>query len=342
MIKKNLLTTLVFILFNVSLTFSQYNVIGLDALGLFNGYFKASYERSFSKHLSFAINYENAEYASGTTGSLNSQTKVYSLTGWGIIPEARFYPLTKKKQAPRGFFLGLHYRYRELSENYTGKDFSTMQASLFSSPTAPSPNLDITTKATASNYGLTIGYKFNAGPIILEPLFGFGSGSGKYEQPNERSKIDPFYKDDQAILEDALRAQIKVGFYFPQMKPHEEIIENPAYEIDKSLAADSMIMFKIYRPGKLIGLVMAYNVFINEEKVARMSNSSYEMVKLPYSDYAKITASTEDQVSLQVPLVPGGIYYLECKIGMGLLVGRPKMKIVDPATGQEAIDKIKH
>jgi hypothetical protein len=150
--------------------FSQYNVIGIDFPHGITGKFKPSFERSIGKHFSALINYESGIYATGTTGNLSSQTEVYRLTGKGWMPGVRYYPFVKKKTAPLGFSLGLYYRRMNFEESYTGEIRSNNP---FTPPNTQTVNIN--SKAKSSNYGFTMAYKFNAGPVIIEPLVGFGS-----------------------------------------------------------------------------------------------------------------------------------------------------------------------
>jgi hypothetical protein len=52
--------------------------------------------------------------------------EVLKVTGWGLMPEFRFYLTTEKKPAPLGLFIGVYARERFFREAY---DFKNVQVS---------------------------------------------------------------------------------------------------------------------------------------------------------------------------------------------------------------------
>jgi len=198
---------------------AQYSCIKIGVLGAPLKVLRASYELSFLKHFSASIGYEIGEYRTGTYSDFSSPlyTQNYSVTkGWGIMPEIRYYPFIRSKPAPNGFFIGLHYRYKNLSETYTGKDNS------ITSPTHTSKDtITITSDAIVSNYGIDVGYKATLKHFTIETLIGFGAAQGNWKSPNQRDRIESIYRANAANFGDALRLELSIGFVFPKIKANK-------------------------------------------------------------------------------------------------------------------------
>ena len=192
-------------------SFSQYYVVGIDIPQGFIGIAKPSIERTFGDHFSVLLNYETGNYSEGSTGGINSQSVVYQNNGKAIMPGFRYYPFIKKRVAPKGLSIGLYYRYFWLEETYAGEDYSADRNSFQSNQR---PNANVKTKGNVSNFGFSFAYKFFAGPVIFEPLIGFGTSKGEWDTPNEREKIDPFFNTQLTDFQFSGRVEIKVGFYF--------------------------------------------------------------------------------------------------------------------------------
>jgi hypothetical protein len=117
------------------------------------------------------------------------------------MPEARYYPFTKRKPAPLGFFVGAHYRYRILQEEYHDN------------------GINITSHGHAHDIGLNAGYKVGAGRFIFDFLAGYGAGGGKWtSSTGDRSMIDSFFRDDFTDFTNFIRLEASVGFTFPKVK----------------------------------------------------------------------------------------------------------------------------
>lgn len=133
---------------------AQYNVVKVDGLSLLfpnPRVFRPSYERSVGRHFSFLATFETGRYDLGEAsagGGMNMIT-VYEVTGWGIMPEVRYYPFTGgRKVAPVGFFIGLHYRYKFLKEDYNEY------------------GIHVTSRGHSHDLGVNAGYKLRAGRFI--------------------------------------------------------------------------------------------------------------------------------------------------------------------------------
>jgi hypothetical protein len=201
--------------------FSQYLTTKIDLFGLLSPKLRVirpSVEFAFSKHFSAGIVYENGKYNYGTFESTHvPEREVYNITGWGIMPELRYYPFTRKRSAPFGFFIGTHFRYRQLVEKYTGIDVLANPGS-----SVQYIYTNFNTKATAYNYGVHFGYKANIHIFSFETLLGFGGAKGQWETPNDRDHLDETFRTDLSDFGQSLRLEISLGITLPKVKAKQE------------------------------------------------------------------------------------------------------------------------
>jgi len=196
--KKALLTSLLLSAFFISN--AQTNVIKIDMFGMLAMNRKnISIERTFKNKFSARLSYEHQEYA---TGERNDQ-QVYELTGKGVIPEFRYYPFTKNKPAPFGFYIGSSFRYISVNEQYY--------------PT------EVDLSGNVFNYTFISGYSTHAERIVFDFLVGYGSGKVSGLDEDKRNEIDDFFADDKLdMLKANLRIEVSIGFYFPEFRQKKD------------------------------------------------------------------------------------------------------------------------
>lgn len=203
-----------FFLFNFySLSsYSQRNAIMIDIFG-FPSRFpqvtvgRISYERSFSKNFSAVATFEFGKYYlsegydSDFMISTQSLYERYSLTGVGTMLQGRYYPFTKGRVAPAGFFCGLHTRFRPLKE----KLYQEQQSG---------PARDEKGNFNIVDYGFHLGYKMLPKAFKIEILAGYGANTYSATLTNI-----PAYdrKGFTSFLANA-RIEVSLGFVFPQIK----------------------------------------------------------------------------------------------------------------------------
>ena len=74
------------------------NVINLNLTSLAIAHYGLSYERVVAERMSLRLGAQLASY------SLSAGDNKFDMSGWGILPEFRYY--VSKKGAPRGYFVG--------------------------------------------------------------------------------------------------------------------------------------------------------------------------------------------------------------------------------------------
>jgi hypothetical protein len=194
----------------------MYYVVKLDVVGLPSDLrvIRPSIETTITHNITALLYYENGKYATGTTqqGTSGTPHEVYKLTGWGLMPELRYYIFSKNNKAPYGFFAEAFFRFRKVEEKYDGEDKTTYNGS------SSQKKIHILTYGTAYNDGVDIGYKWARGNLIAELLAGYGVAWGKWEEENDRNQIPEFYKVNLSDATNALRYEISIGLIFPTYK----------------------------------------------------------------------------------------------------------------------------
>jgi hypothetical protein len=108
----------------------------------------------------------------------------------------------------------------------------------------------------------------------------------------------------------------------------------PAYQKVGHIPADMAIVY-IYRPGG-IGAAVTYDVKVGETVITSLSSGGY----YPYlakPGELELWARTESKSSVTLDVKPGQTYYVKGTIGIGFLVGRPRLQIVPE---EEALKEI--
>ncbi|MBO9702596.1 MAG: hypothetical protein J7604_20460 [Sporocytophaga sp.] len=193
-------------------SYSQQNAIMVDILG-FPSRFpnvtvgRISYERSFNKHFSAVATLEYGEYylgegySSDFMISTKSLYEKYSLTGLGNMLQGRYYPFTKGRNAPAGFFCGLHTRYRPLKEKF----YQEQQKG---------PVINEKGNFRMFDYGFHLGYKMLPKAFKLEILAGYGANT----YSATLTDIPAYHRKGFTSVLANLRIEFSLGFVFPQIK----------------------------------------------------------------------------------------------------------------------------
>lgn|GEM_PF-1866526 len=320
---------------------AQYSCIKVGVLGVPLKVFRVAYEVSFLKHFSASVGYEIGEYRTGTYSDFNSPlyTRNYSVTnGWGIMPEIRYYPFIRNKPAPHGFFIGLHYRYKSLTETFTGKDYSITKPTHTSKDT-----ITITSNGIVSNYGIDVGYKATLKYFSIETLIGFGASQGNWKSPNQRDKIDPLYRASAATFGDAFRLELSVGFVFPKIKANKlKYKDIPSEEADNDNSTDkNAATVIIYRPKSTIGANIKYDLRFKDTVVAQIKDGTYTSITVQDTGWVEFSAKTEDVRSIIVKLQKGRVYYLRCVLTRGFASGLPRLQFMKPIDGDDDVNRLK-
>lgn len=112
-----------------------------------------------------------------------------------------------------------------------------------------------------------------------------------------------------------------------------------AFQPVANVPADKALVY-IYRPNKFVGGGAYYTVRANDKPITKLYNGGY----YPYianPGELQISAKTESTSSVTLDLRPGDIQYVKGMIGVGFLMGRPNLTLVDAAVGGAEIKECK-
>jgi hypothetical protein len=96
----------------------------------------------------------------------------------------------------------------------------------------------------------------------------------------------------------------------------------------------------VYRPSQFVGGGVAYTVHAGTTPIAKLHSGSY-MVYFADPGELEIWGKTESRSSVTLTVKAGEVYYVKGTVGVGLLVGRPRLIVVDAATGEMEIRQTK-
>lgn len=110
--------------------------------------------------------------------------------------------------------------------------------------------------------------------------------------------------------------------------------------IDEALAAEGCVMLHFYRLNG-IGPLIGYDIKIGDQPITRSTNNYRESVKIKGEGPITLVARTEAKEELQLDLKPGTHYYIRCSVSMGVMIGHPRLELVDTLSGKAEFDTIR-
>jgi hypothetical protein len=88
----------------------------------------------------------------------------------------------------------------------------------------------------------------------------------------------------------------------------------------------------LFRPSKLVGAIISYNVNLDDSVVFRAKNGSKTSIKITREGKHLLSAKTESRTTLPLNVIFGEEYHVQCNLTMGFFVGHPKLKLVKKET----------
>lgn len=99
-------------------------------------------------------------------------------------------------------------------------------------------------------------------------------------------------------------------------------------------------LLHIYRPGYMKGAFISYKLHLGERVIFKAKYKSKITVKVTTDGLQTLWARTEARKKLPIDIQFGNEYYIRCSLRMGILIGRPKIELVNHQTGKIEFDKI--
>jgi len=109
----------------------------------------------------------------------------------------------------------------------------------------------------------------------------------------------------------------------------------PVYsKVDK--IPDNRGLVYVYRPSSFFGGGFSFNVKTGETVITTLSNGEYYPYFSPLGE-KEFWAQTESKSSVTLDVKAGETYYIKGELGVGFLVGRPHLMVVDPEIAEKEI-----
>jgi hypothetical protein len=82
------------------------------------------------------------------------------------------------------------------------------------------------------------------------------------------------------------------------------------------------------------GVLVNFDLHLGDTVICRVANKCKEIIKIDKDGMNTLWARTESKTEIPINIKFGKEYYIRCDISMGVMVGRPKLKIVDNEIGK--------
>jgi len=111
------------------------------------------------------------------------------------------------------------------------------------------------------------------------------------------------------------------------------------YETVSIIPEDKAVVY-IYRPSRFVGSAIKPKVYAGDKLITQLVSGGY----YPYfvsPGRVELWAKTEAKSSVEFLAEPGKTYFVKGTIGMGILVGRPKLEMMSADIAREEITDCK-
>lgn len=100
---------------------------------------------------------------------------------------------------------------------------------------------------------------------------------------------------------------------------------------DQQLPVKGMSKIAVYRTG-LLGAAIQPTVVVDGTQTGRCTPNGVFMIDVPIGQH-NISTTTESTTQTLVETKQGATSYVKCSIGLGFIVGRPKLEVVSGTVG---------
>jgi len=137
-----------------------------------------------------------------------------------------------------------------------------------------------------------------------------------------------------------IREKLKRGSSRESQSPVSNASGDDGSQSSDSQLSNDCALLHIYRPASMVGRFVSYDLHLGDEVVFFVENKSKTTIRVTEEGMKTLWAKTEARVELPVDIQLGHEYYIQCGVKMGVVVGRPTLKIVDAGEGKAQFDKI--
>lgn len=107
------------------------------------------------------------------------------------------------------------------------------------------------------------------------------------------------------------------------------------------LPSENKSMLYVYRPTSFVGGGVYYDIHVNDnnkdEIIGTLRNGGFIEKEMTSTENIEIWAKTESKASVSLDLKPNETYCIKGGVGIGFLVGRPNLEIVDKTLCEKEI-----
>lgn len=96
----------------------------------------------------------------------------------------------------------------------------------------------------------------------------------------------------------------------------------------------------VYRPSGA-GFLLGYDLYLGDSVICRVKNKSKQEIKIKKKGMNSLWAKTEAKSEIPIDIEFGREYFLRCTMGMGIMIGRPKLQLIDGMQGRYEYNSIK-
>jgi len=100
-------------------------------------------------------------------------------------------------------------------------------------------------------------------------------------------------------------------------------------------------LLHIYRVKSMAGAAIGYDLHLDNDVIFRVKNNSKTTIRVTSGGRKTLWAKTESRAELPIDIEMGQEYYILCGVGMGAVVGRPRLELVDNQRGEAEFAKVR-
>lgn len=103
------------------------------------------------------------------------------------------------------------------------------------------------------------------------------------------------------------------------------------------LPSENKSMLYVYRPSSFVGGGVYYDIHVKDQFVGTLRNGGFIEKEITPSENIEIWAKTESKASVSLDMKPNETYCIKGGVGIGFIVGRPNLEIVDKTLCEKEI-----
>ena len=146
-------------------------------------------------------------------------------------------------------------------------------------------------------------------------------------------------KNVNAFMEDCVYVRADI-YYVSNLRELLEAKKSKEPDQEQNDEESEQVVIYIYRPPVMIGDLMEFDIYLDNEKLCHSKPNWGQKIILPKSGNYRIWTDTEKSYSLSLKLEAGKEYFISCYVSIGLRNSRPYLKLVEPSKGRSEYNKV--